>query len=49
VDATVGKLSNDVLNVLPVQAVWYLKTRALTLKDWMDDTEMDDEVGSCCS
>jgi tetratricopeptide repeat protein 8 len=26
------------------QAVWYLKTRALTLKDWIDDAEMDEEV-----
>jgi tetratricopeptide repeat protein 8 len=28
------------------QAVWYLKTRALTLKDWIDDAEMDEEVGA---
>ena len=27
------------------QAVWYLKTRALTLQDWIDDTEVEEEVG----
>ena len=26
------------------QAVWYLKTRALTLQDWIDDTEVEEEV-----
>jgi hypothetical protein len=26
------------------QAVWYLKTRALTLRSWVDDTEIDEEV-----
>ncbi len=26
------------------QAVWYLKCRALTLKNWIDDTEIDEEV-----
>lgn len=25
------------------QAVWYIKTRALTLKNWIDDTEMEEE------
>lgn len=25
------------------QAVWYLKTRALTEKNWVDDTEMEEE------
>ena len=28
----------------PVQAVWYLKCRALTLKNWIDDTEIEEEV-----
>ena len=27
-----------------LQAVWYLKTRALTLQDWIDDTEVEEEV-----
>lgn len=27
------------------QAVWYLKARALTLKNWIDDTEIEEEVG----
>jgi hypothetical protein len=26
-----------------VQAVWYLKCRALTLKNWIDDTEIEEE------
>ena len=26
------------------QAVWYLKCRALTLKNWIDDTEIEEEV-----
>ena len=26
------------------QAVWYLKARALTLKNWIDDTELEEEV-----
>ena len=26
------------------QAVWYLKCRALTLKNWLDDTEIEEEV-----
>jgi hypothetical protein len=25
------------------QAVWYLKCRALTLKNWIDDTEIEEE------
>ena len=25
------------------QAVWFLKCRALTLRDWIDDTEMEEE------
>lgn len=25
------------------QAAWYLKTRAITLKNWLDDTEMEEE------
>lgn len=28
------------------QAVWYLKARALTLKNWIDDTEIEEEVGT---
>ena len=28
-----------------LQAVWYLKCRALTLKNWIDDTEIEEEVG----
>jgi hypothetical protein len=27
------------------QAVWYLKCRALTLKNWIDDTDLEEEVG----
>lgn len=27
-----------------LQAVWYLKCRALTLKNWVDDTEIEEEV-----
>jgi len=27
-----------------MQAVWYLKCRALTLKNWIDDTEIEEEV-----
>lgn len=27
------------------QAVWYLKCRALTLKNWVDDTEIEEQVG----
>jgi hypothetical protein len=27
-----------------VQAAWYLKCRALTLKNWIDDTEIEEEV-----
>lgn len=26
------------------QAVWYLKCRSLTLKNWIDDTEVEEEV-----
>jgi tetratricopeptide repeat protein 8 len=26
------------------QAVWYLKCRALTLKNWIDDTEIEEQV-----
>lgn len=26
-----------------MQAVWYLKCRALTLKNWIDDTEIEEE------
>ncbi len=26
------------------QAVWYLKCRCLTLKNWIDDTEIEEEV-----
>jgi len=29
--------------VLPLQAVWYLKAQALTEKNYVDDTEMDEE------
>ena len=28
-----------------LQAAWYLKCRALTLKNWIDDTEIEEEVG----
>ena len=28
----------------PPQAVWYLKCRALTLKNWIDDAEIEEEV-----
>ena len=31
--------------MLSPQAVWYLKCRALTLKNWIDDTEIEEEVG----
>lgn len=33
-----------------LQAVWYLKCRALTLKNWIDDTEIEEEVSVvlCC-
>lgn len=27
-----------------MQAAWYLKCRALTLKNWIDDTEIEEEV-----
>lgn len=34
----------SVLNCNPYdQAVWYLKTRALTLKQWIDDSELEEE------
>lgn len=29
---------------LPLQAVWYLKCRALTLEQYLDDTEMEEQV-----
>jgi tetratricopeptide repeat protein 8 len=36
--------STEVLTKNPFdQQVWYIKTRALTLKSWMDDTEMEEE------
>ena len=28
----------------PPKAVWYLKCRALTLKNWIDDAEIEEEV-----
>jgi hypothetical protein len=28
----------------PLKAVWYLKCRALTLKNWIDDAEIEEEV-----
>ena len=31
------------LRVVAVQAVWFLKCRALTAKNWIDDTEMEEE------
>ena len=27
----------------PPQAVWFIKTRALTLQNWIDDTEVEEE------
>lgn len=36
--------ATDILTKNPYdQQVWYIKTRALTLKNWMDDTEMEDD------
>jgi tetratricopeptide repeat protein 8 len=36
--------STDILARNPYdQQVWYIKTRALTLKSWIDDTEMEEE------
>jgi len=38
------ELCSDLLNKNPYdQAVWYLKCRALTLKNWIDDTELEEE------
>eukprot|EP00668_Euglena_longa_P014170 GGOE01018146.1.p1 GENE.GGOE01018146.1~~GGOE01018146.1.p1 ORF type:complete len:526 (+),score=174.79 GGOE01018146.1:54-1580(+) len=35
---------NEVLDRNPYdQCVWYIKCRALTMKNWIDDTEMEDE------
>jgi tetratricopeptide repeat protein 8 len=31
------------------QATWYLKCRALTLKNWLDDTEIEEEASPGCS
>jgi hypothetical protein len=28
-----------------VQVAWYLQCRAITLKAWIDDTELEEEVG----
>lgn len=28
----------------PSQAIWYLKCRALTLEQYLDDTEMEEQV-----
>ena len=33
-------------NILKLQAVWHLKARALTSADWIDDTEVEEEVHS---
>lgn len=32
------------LHPFPSQQVWYVKTRCLTLKMWVDDTELEEEV-----
>jgi len=41
------ELCTQVLEERPLdQAAWYLKARALTLKNWVDDTEIEEQVGA---
>lgn len=50
-------ICSDVLEKNPLdQQAWFLKVRATTLKNWVDDTELEEEgiaqhtslVASCC-
>ena len=45
-DASHSQGAHSTCCYLAAQAAWYLKCRALTLKHWLDDTEIEEEVPS---
>lgn len=43
-------ICTDLLAKNPLdQAAWYLKVRAITLRNWIDDTELEEEGAHPCS
>lgn len=43
----VVRLAELLASWFDLQVAWYLKCRAITLKSWIDDTEVEEEVSTC--